>query len=118
MSLPALFAAGLDARVSGVSCSGGLVSFVGQNAKPWSGVPMGLLAPNILDVGDVGHLAALVAPRPLVFTHAIETDGTPATLDRTASAFAFCRSIYQLTGAEDRLKLAPPADLGDLLPRL
>ena len=49
MSLPALFAAGLDARVSGVSCSGGLVSFVGRNAQPWAGVPMGLLAPNILD---------------------------------------------------------------------
>ena len=98
MSLPALLAAGLDARVSAVSCTGGLVSFVGQTTKTWSGVPMGLLAPNILDVGDIGHLAALVAPRPLVFTHAIETDGTAANLDRTASAFAFCRSIYRLTG--------------------
>ena len=115
MSLPALFAAGLDARVSGVSCSGGLVSFVGQNAQPWAGVPMGLLAPNILDVGDVGHLAALVAPRPLVFTNAIDTDGMPASLDRTLSAWAFCRSIYRLTGAGDRLKLAPPAELGPLL---
>jgi dienelactone hydrolase len=118
MSLPVLFAAGLDARVSGVSCARGLVSFVGRNAKPWAGVPMGLLAPNILDVGDVGHLAALVAPRPLVFTEAIETDGAPAALDRTLAAFACCRSIYRLTGAENRLKLAPPADLGALLTRI
>jgi dienelactone hydrolase len=115
MSLPTLFAAGLDARVSGMSCTRGLVSFVAQDTKPWSGVPMGLLAPNILDVGDVGHLAALVAPRPLVFTNAIETDGTPATFNRTVSAWAFCRSIYRLTGAGDRLKFAPQADLGDLL---
>ena len=118
MSLPALFAAGLDARVAGVSCTRGLVSFVGQNAKPWADIPMGLLAPNILNVGDVGHLAALVAPRPLVFTRAIETDGTPASLDRTLSTWAFCRSIYQLTGVADRLKLAPPADLRAILPPL
>ena len=76
---------------------------------------MGLLAPNILDVGDVGHLAALVAPRPLVYTNAIDTDGMPASLDRTLSAWAFCRSSYRLTGAGDRLKLAPPAELGPLL---
>ncbi len=117
MSVPALCAAGLDARVSGISCTRGLVSFVGRNAKPWADVPMGVLAPNVLDVGDVGHLAALVAPRPLVFTHAIDTDGTPATLDRTRSAFEFCRSIYRLAGAGDRLKLAPPADVGALLSR-
>ena len=68
---------------------------------------MGLLVPNILDVGDVGHLAALVAPRPLVFTRAIDTDGQgTATRERTLSAFAFCRSIYQLMGAADRLKLS------------
>jgi hypothetical protein len=118
MSLPALIAAGLDARVSGVSCSRGLVSFVGRNEKPWAGVPMGLLAPNILDVGDVSHLAALAAPRPLAFTDAIETDGTAATTDRTESAFAFCRAIYGLTRGGDRLKLVPPVDLADLLARL
>ena len=33
MSLPALFAAALDTRVSGVSCDGGLVSFVGATAR-------------------------------------------------------------------------------------
>ena len=51
MSLPALLAGGLDARVAGVSCDGCLVSFVGRDARPWSGVPMGLLAPGILDRG-------------------------------------------------------------------
>ena len=118
MSLPALFATALDGRVSGVSCGGGLVSFVGETAKSWTGVPMGLIVPNILDVGDVGHLAALVAPRPLVFARAIETDRTPATRERTLSAFAFCGSIFQLMSAADRLKLSEPADLRALISRL
>jgi dienelactone hydrolase len=116
MSLPALLAAALDARVAAVHCTGGLVSFVGNTTKPWIEVPMGLLAPNILDVVDVSHLAALVAPRPLAFTRAIEPEGGLATPDRTARAFAFARSVYQLIGAADRIRLAEPADLRTLLP--
>jgi len=116
MSLGALFAAALDTRVAGVSCSGGLVSFVGQTSSSWHGVPMGLIVPNILDVGDVGHLAALVAPRPLVFTRAIEPEGGVANIERTVTAFTFARSIYQLMGASERLKLSEPAELRALLP--
>ena len=77
---------------------------------------MGVLAPNILEVGDIGHLAALVAPRPLVFTHApIEHGRRGASpdddLDRTlARRSRFVRSIYQLAERPgDRLKLAQPA---------
>jgi dienelactone hydrolase len=117
MSMPALLAAALDARVAAVSCSGGLVSFVARTASPWTGVPMGVIAPNILDVGDVGHLAALVAPRPLVFTQGMEPDGGVANRDRTLTAFAFARAVYELTGASERLKLASPADIQALLPR-
>jgi hypothetical protein len=117
MSLPTLLAAALDPRVAAVSCSGGLVSFVARTARPWTGVPMGWIAPNILDAGDVGHLAALVAPRPLAFTRAIEPDGGIADHDRTVAAFAFSRAIYALMGAADRLKLSQPADLRALLPQ-
>ncbi|MFI5457849.1 MAG: alpha/beta hydrolase family protein [Isosphaerales bacterium] len=117
MSLPALLAAALDPRVAGVSCVGCLVSFVGQGEKPWSGVPMGLIAPNILDVGDVGRLAALVAPRPLVITSAIEPEGGLASPDRILREFAFTRSVYELMGASDRLKLSPLGDLRAMLPK-
>src|SRR5262249_58846966 len=68
MSVPAILAAALDSRVAGVVCSDCLVSFVGGGARPWSELPMGLAVPNVLDVGDIGHLAALVAPRPLVIS--------------------------------------------------
>jgi dienelactone hydrolase len=117
MSLPALLAAALDPRVAGVSCKGCLVSLVARSGKPWSGVPMGLIVPNMLDLGDIGHLAALLAPRPLVFSSAVEPEGGVATADRVVAAFAFCRAVYQLLGASDRLKLAAGADLRAMLPK-
>jgi dienelactone hydrolase len=117
MSMPALLAGALDARVAGVSCAGCLVSYVGIGANPWSDVPMGLIAPDILGVGDVGHLAALLAPRPFVLASAIEPEGGPATVGRIRSAFAFTRAVYGLLGASERLKLGEPADLGRLLER-
>jgi hypothetical protein len=115
MGLAALLAAALDDRVAGVSCDGTLVSFVAEKGKQWKDVPMSLAVPNILDAGDVSHLAALVAPRPLVFSRPIDPDGRPATRDRTLAAFAFCRAIFQLTGAADRLKLGEPAELHSLV---
>lgn len=111
MSLPALMAGALDPRVAGVWCEGCLVSYVGRDAKPWSGHPMGLMAPRILELADVSQLAALLAPRPFVLTSATEPDGGPATLARIRLAFDFTRGIYDLLGAADRLKLGDRADL-------
>ena len=111
MSLPTLLTGGLDPRVAGVSCDGCLVSFVARGTLPWSGVPMGLLAPGMLDVADVGQLAALLAPRPLVVPAAIEPEGGPATIERMWSAFEFTRRIYGLVGASKRLRIGEPGDL-------
>ncbi len=110
MSVPALLAGGLDLRVGGVVCEGCLVSYVGVEGKLWSGHPMGLLAPNILELGDISHFAALLAPRRFVLTSAVEPDGQPATAARILRAFEFTERIYRLLGAADRLKLGEQAD--------
>jgi dienelactone hydrolase len=117
MSVPAILAAALDPRVGAVACSDGLISFVGRRAKPWSGVPMGLLAPNLLDVGDLGHLAALVAPRPLAIASGLEPEGDAATPERLAEAFAFTRGVYRLLGASGSLTLGQAAPIRSLVPR-
>ena len=75
MSLPCAPRGALDIRVDGVACEACLVSYVCREGKAWSGHPMGLLAPGILELADVGHLAALLAPRPFVLTSAVEPDG-------------------------------------------
>ncbi|MGP0067809.1 MAG: alpha/beta hydrolase family protein [Isosphaeraceae bacterium] len=117
MSLPAIIAAALDDRVAGVACSDCLVSFVARGVKPWSGVPMGLIAPNILEVGDVGHLAALVAPRPLVVESGIEPEGGPAEPDRLLDAFRFTRAVYSLLQAPSNVTLGRVVDVTTFVPR-
>jgi dienelactone hydrolase len=105
MGLPAILAAGLDHRVAGVVCTECLVSFVGRTAGSWKGVPMGLIAPNILDLGDVGQLAGLVAPRPMVIVRGLEPEGNVASSARLGEAFAFTRAVYSLLKAPDKLAL-------------
>jgi hypothetical protein len=78
---------------------------------------MGLIAPNILDVGDIGHLAALVAPRPLVVTSGVEPEGAVATAERLLEAFAFTRGVYSLLDASGNLTLGQAAEVTRLVPR-
>jgi dienelactone hydrolase len=116
MSVAAIVAAAVDDRITGVACTDCLVSYVGRTGRPWKGVPMGLAAPNILDVGDIGHLAALVAPRRLVITSGVEPEGGTAGPDRLLEAFEYTRAIYRLMGASAGLSLGRPADVGSLIP--
>jgi dienelactone hydrolase len=118
MGLPAILAAGLDRRLAAVVCTECLVSFVSHTARPWKGVPMGLIAPNLLDVGDVGHLSGLVAPRPMVIGRGMEPEGELASSVRLNEAFAFTRSVYSLLNAADKLALGRAADPRVLLGQL
>jgi dienelactone hydrolase len=116
MSVPAIVAAALDDRIAGVACTDCLVSFVGKTGRAWTGVPMGLATPNILDAGDIGQLAALIAPRRLVITSGVEPDGGAAGPDRLSQAFEYTRAIYRLLGASAALTLGRAADVDSLLP--
>ncbi len=78
---------------------------------------MGLLAPNILELGDISHFAALLAPRPFVLTSAVEPDGQPSTPERIRGAFEFTERIYRLLGAADRLALGTRVDSRKVLGR-
>jgi dienelactone hydrolase len=103
--LVALATAALDDRPASVRLDGVLASFVADGPDEWSGVAMGLLVPNILDVADVGRIAALVAPRPLRIAGAVEPTGQPASADRLKEVFAFTREIYGLFEADAKLEV-------------
>jgi dienelactone hydrolase len=115
MAVAAVVAAALDSRIAAVACSDGLVSYVARNDLPWRGVPMGLLVPNILDVGDIGHLAALTAPRPLTIGRCVEPDGEIASPERVRAAFAYCETVYRLIGASNKLRIGDELSLGSVL---
>jgi dienelactone hydrolase len=110
--LVGLIAAGLrPSRVTRVGLVNPLVSFVADDTAPWSGVPMGLIVPNLLETADVSQLAALVAPNRLVIAGGVEPTGKPA---RMADAFRFTRKVYGLTKSIDLLTLLDSPNLADL----
>ena len=68
---------------------------------------MGLLAPGLLTVGDVPHLAALMAPRQLLIAGAVKE-----------KEFAFTKKIYALEKAGSRLHLMEGGKANDIADRI
>jgi len=105
----ALLAGALDGRVAPFAVSGGIVSFV--CAGDLEKLPMGMITPNILDVGDASHLAGLLAPRRLLVAGGVEPNGAVASEGRLQRCFAFTRAVYPVLKAHGHLTLAQPAYL-------
>ena len=66
---------------------------------------MGIIVPNILQVADMPHLAALVAPRRMSIASGMNTAGHAVAGEPLAGAFSFTRSIYALLGQERNLTM-------------
>jgi hypothetical protein len=113
MSVVAAVAGALDPRIAAVGLLNGPVSFVGEG--PWKGLPMGVIAPNLLDVGDLGHLAGLVAPGALAVAGGVEPDGEAAAEARLASGFAPARAVYECLKVPGRLAVTSEGRLGKIL---
>lgn len=111
----ALCAAALDKRISQAVCVKTLATYVTES--PYVGQRMGILAPHIVKkVGDVGHLAALVAPRKVVFAGGVNGDGTPS--EKVTPSFAVAEAVFKLQKAPRGLTLTnetAPAKLIEML---
>ncbi len=106
-------AAILDDTVSSVGLVDCPTSFVSDAPYP-GGTRMGVLAPGILRVGDIPHLASLCAPRKVVVARGLGADGKPLNDKALAAAFVFTRSIYRLHRMEKRLVLSSRFQAGEL----
>ena len=104
-------------RLSAVVLVDSLVSYVTDGPYA-SGTRMGILAPGILKVGDIPHLAALVAPRPLQVAGGADAQGKKLAAKALATAFAFTSRIYRLNKAEERLKVLGEATPAEIVERL
>ena len=105
--------AGVVALLSGaptVAALGVLSSFVTPTGYA-DGTRMGLLAPGILAVGDIPHLASLHAPRRLLISGAVTPEGKALDKEGTTKAFAFTRKAYGLMKADASLRID-----GDMTP--
>ncbi|HEV3122847.1 MAG TPA: acetylxylan esterase [Isosphaeraceae bacterium] len=92
---------------------GPLVSFVGEG--PWLNLPMGIIAPNLLDVADIGHLAALAAPRRLAVAGGVEPNGQQATPERLRECFAYTQKVYETLKAPTAHTVGPHSELATIL---
>jgi len=104
--LVAMGAAALDARITRVATLGTLASYVTET--PYRGQRLGIMVPGILRrAGDIPHLAALVAPRPLVVAHAVGAEGKALAQDALDANFASTRQAYSAEGAAGALAILP-----------
>ncbi|MBI3865581.1 MAG: acetylxylan esterase, partial [Planctomycetia bacterium] len=86
---------------------------------PYVKQSMGIMAPRILrDVGDVPHLAALVAPRRLVISGGVTGGGDALATDAMTQRFAFAKQVYRLHAVEANLTITAAEKPADLIRRL
>jgi dienelactone hydrolase len=112
----AFCAAAIDARLFAVAALDALPTLITETAYP-PGTHMGLLAPGLLAVADVPHLAALVAPRPLVVARIGNAQGAEQKA-RLQEVFAFARKAYVLERAAESLHLLDNATIQDVAEKL
>jgi cephalosporin-C deacetylase-like acetyl esterase len=112
----ALCAGALDDRVSRVVTINSLASFVSD--QPYTGQRLGLMAPAIVrDVGDIAHLAALMAPRPVVIAGGVGGGGRPLGPAALRGEFQFTEQVFSLNVSEgdSPFQITTPDDVINLL---
>jgi dienelactone hydrolase len=103
--LVALCAGGLfDDRIASTVLVNSPVSYITQD-KYSADMRMGLLAPGILKVGDIPHLAALSAPRRLIIDGGVTPQATKLGEKTLREAFSFPAAIYDLHKAKSHFSL-------------
>jgi len=65
--------------------------------------------PGILRYAEMGDVAALIGPRPVLFVNGLRD---PATSSVARESFAIARQAYRLLGAVQRVRLIEPAQMG------
>ena len=115
--LVALAAAATDPRVSRVAAVGTLASYVSD--EPYRGQRLGVIVPGLLrDVGDVAHLAALVAPRRVVIAGGVSGGGKRLDAGPLREAYEPAARAFGLLGSGDAIKVLDTADAADVVKAL
>jgi pimeloyl-ACP methyl ester carboxylesterase len=114
----ALLAAAMNPeRVGAVATFGAPVSLVTDKQYP-DGTHMGLLAPGILRVGDVPHLAAMAAPRRLLVADGVDVSGKRLSERACRESFRFAQAVFTALMATAKFTIVTdtrPDDLAGML---
>lgn len=104
--LVALCAAAMDDRIRHVVTVGSLASYVCNT--PYEGQRLGTLPNGILrDVGDIQHIAALIAPRRLTLIGSVTGRNEQLDPSQMQQSFQTAAEIYSLIGAAAKFEVSP-----------
>ena len=110
----ALAAAALDSRFTRVITLDSLATYLTD--APYEGQRLGTLAPGIVrDVGDIAHLAALLAPRRLVIANPVAGNGQPLTEASAREHFAFTQAAYLVHGRAAQFTITHTSNVAAIL---
>ena len=110
----ALCAAALDSRIQQVVTVGSLASYISD--VPFENQRLGILPYGILrDVGDIPHLAALVAPRKLIISGGVNGGGQTLSEAALKRQFEFTSRVYALEQAAGALTILPSMEDADII---
>jgi hypothetical protein len=104
--LLALFGALFEDDVRAVAVRGGLSGYASLLASPFCYVPHDALVPGALTAGDLGDVAAALAPRPLRLEGLVDGLNREVPADRLPGLLGPTLAAYRSPGAESRLLLA------------
>ena len=99
--LVGILAAAYDDRIAAVMAEETLTTWVFK--EEFLDIGLGYLIPRILTVGDIGHLAACVAPRPLWIVNPADGRRRPVTIDARRQAGRFTEMIYVMHQSAGKL---------------
>lgn len=109
-------AAAHDDRIAAVMAEEMLTTWVSE--EEFLDIGLGYLIPRILAVGDVGHLAACVAPRPLWIVNPVNGRQRPVSADAWRQAGLFAERIYAMHQCAGKLSQVRYDDVSVIPARL
>ncbi len=102
--LIALFAAALSDEIGGAVTQGTITTYLDaiEDSQPQ---PRWIFAPSLLAAADIPQVAALIAPRPVVFASPVGSGVEPLTEAGAEEKLAFTRSVFAAVGEPDRFRV-------------
>jgi hypothetical protein len=104
--LLALFGALFEDQVQAVYAQGGLAGYHSLLQSPFCYVPHDAVVPGALTAGDLGDVAAALAPRPLRLGGLVDGRNRLVPADSLAKTFAPAQAAYRTAAAQGRFVLA------------
>ncbi|MBN2288006.1 MAG: acetylxylan esterase [Candidatus Glassbacteria bacterium] len=102
-----LLAALYHDEVAAVAAGGGLIGYSSILDHSFAYVPPDIVVPEILSVGDISDICAVLAPRPLLLARLVDGRNRPVEMQRLSSEMAAVRQAYLEAGLSENLTVGP-----------